>query len=124
MNTLAQRIKFAKRELTNLKTAHGRGIGNLKVYTKSINITHTGGSQLLNLVVDFSNSGVVYPFVQVFGSMNPNTYENNLDVLGAGYTNSGRTYKMMGTWRLGTGMNTIYIESTLPVSSVSYTWGR
>lgn len=123
MNLLVDRLKYAKRELTALKTAHKRGLGNLKVYTQEVTITHPGGSQLLNLVVNFDNTTVAYPFVRVIGSMN-SSYTYNLNVLGAGYTNNGKTYKMTGTFILNTGMNKIYVESTLPASSISYTWGR
>jgi hypothetical protein len=124
MNTLSQRLKFAKQELTNLKTAHGRGIGNLKVYSVPVKLNYTGTSEILNLVVNFVGSGVSYPFTQVFASMNSSTYEYNLSIWGAGYTNGGRTYKMMGDYHSWVGMNTIYVESTLPISSVTYTWGR
>ena len=35
VNLLSQKLKAAKKEITDLKTAHKRGFGNLKIYRES-----------------------------------------------------------------------------------------
>ena len=124
-NLLSQRLRNAKRELTNLKTAHRRGIGNIKIYTYDLQVTTTGqGTSIFNLVVEFSDSSVAYPFVQVWGSMKASDGDYNMSTLGGGYTNNGRTFKLMSRCWPEPEFDMVYIEAAAPISSVSYTWGR
>jgi hypothetical protein len=123
MNTLAQRLKFAKRELTALKTAHIRGIGNLKIYSKTVSIIPESGHTLLNIIVKFSESSPKYPFVQVFGMADTAT-TYNYTILGGGYSEDGKTFQASGIGLIREGKDLIYVESTSPINDVEYYWGE
>ena len=65
MNTLADRIKYVKQELTNLKTAHERGLGMVKIYSylySSPTVPATGNF-IVN--INFNQDFASYPMFQI-----------------------------------------------------------
>lgn len=64
-NLLTQRLKAAKRELTNLKTAHKRGRGLLKLYSYEGQATPADSTKIydITITVTFSNKFAKNPFV-------------------------------------------------------------
>lgn len=121
-NLLSLKIKAIKRELLALKTAHIKGIGNLKMYSRTINIGPSHGHTLLKIITEFEETSVPYPFVQVFGGVDSEN-DPTFDTLGGGYTNNGFTSITTGTGFVLQDVETIYIESTSPIKAVQYEWG-
>lgn len=121
-NLLTERLKFAKRELTALKTAHNRGIGNLRIYNKYCSELSTHLDQTLTITINFSTNFTAYPFFQVIqagGSIGQRDWTG----MDATYSNNG--YRVVVTvydinaWYMSFGF---YILSTAPVESVSYSY--
>lgn len=120
MNLLTTRLKNIKQELTNLKTAHQRGIGNLRVYNKYCEGLDTNLDQTLTITINFSTNYAAYPFFQVLkagGSL------GQVDFTGMDATYSNNGYRVVVTvydinaWYLSFGF---YVLSTAPVESVDY----
>lgn len=67
MNNLSQRLKYAKRELTALKTAHPRGLGNLRVYRRAETILSPSnmGAYEAKISGSFRSLFAPYPYAQV-----------------------------------------------------------
>lgn len=118
------KLKAAKRELLGLKTAHTRGLGNIRIYTTTIEIDptgHTSGIYFIDLVVDFDASFAAYPFVNFVPSMSQ-TNEYYFEPIGLDYSNDGRTLNVRGAWFYYQGTNYVKIQSTAPIVNWSYTW--
>ena len=125
MNTLSERLKYARRELTALKTAHPRGLGNLRVYRKSGSLTSPSGSRKdYNIIMDitFGASYKPYPFAQVIKGPDPGTvFLFNFEEFE--YTNSGMGVRVTASGRFNAGASMPYeILSLAPVASVSTQW--
>lgn len=121
MNQLSQRIKEAKRELTNLKTAHRRGIGNLRIYNKLCEGIYTGSTNPITITINFDSKFAPYPFFQImkngnFVSSDVFSVEVNVTYSNNGYTAVAIAYDTYA-WALSSGF---YILSTAPVTSVTY----
>lgn len=74
VDLLSQRLKAAKRELTNLKTAHSRGFGLLKVYKETIYFSQTELEEgyiysNASVTIKFSKEFPPNPFVYVLGDI-------------------------------------------------------
>lgn len=74
VDLLSQRLKAAKRELTNLKTAHTRGFGLLKVYKETIYFSQTELEEgyiysNASVTIKFSKEFPPNPFVYVLGDI-------------------------------------------------------
>lgn len=125
MNTLSERLKYARRELTALKTAHPRGLGNLRVYRKSVTLTSPGSSRAsYNIIIDitFGAGYKPYPFVQVIKGPSPGTIFL-FDIQEFEYTNSGMGARALAFGRCDPGASVTYeILSLAPVASVSSQW--
>lgn len=122
-NLLVQRLKFAKRELTALKTAHQRGLGLLKVYSKTIVIQPPSGSATFYwLTIDLEFSISNYPFIQMYLVENDisDTPTNTLPEFE--YTNGGNKaeYRLV-LQNTGTTYS-IRFNSTSPIASTNYSW--
>lgn len=128
-NMLVDRLKAAKRELTALKTAHKRGLGNLRVYTQKYEIPYAGHeSGLWNLIitVEFDNSFTAYPFVYLLptrlggsGFFAALLVQATIEYIDGGYgARMGTVYYHSAT------DNSFTVVSTAPVISVSYEWSR
>lgn len=125
MNNLSQRLKYAKRELTALKTAHPRGLGNLRVYRRSETAITPGTSGLYygTVTATFSSQFSPYPYVQaVLGPMPENV--NILQIEDFEYSSDGMGFTtIMGGWfTAGSIPITFEILSLAPVETVSIQW--
>lgn len=121
---LSKRIIAAKRELTALKQAHKRGIGNLKIYTKEVALNPSGhetGIWYINVSVNFDSEFAPYPLVN-FAAETNNAGESSVEVLGIDYGNNGYTLNARLFWIYEAGLDALYIESTSPISSSSVSW--
>lgn len=99
INILTNNIKDMKSELTNLKTAHDRGLGLLKVYLvqhlyEDDNI-YPPGTYVGTLTVEYPADCPPYPFAYFVspnrGNLPAYDFTTGMDVLGVTYTNNGRT---------------------------------
>lgn len=122
MNTLAQRLKFAKRELTALKTAHRRGLGNVKIYTYTYYFDDEG---IGTLTVKFSRKFAPNPFVYVVMSgeeQGPWYFGITNGTLGMRYTDGGYT-ALISTqifWGASGVYDRLVVYSTAPIESVNW----
>lgn len=124
INPLTMRIKAAKRELLALKTAHTRGLGNVKIYSSDITIDPTGHtSSFWDIVVsiNFDPSYVAYPFVNITPTISQNR-EHTLEVVGQDYSNGGYSLNAQFIWRYKAGANSIKVSATAPIIGYSYRW--
>ena len=127
INPLTMRLKAAKRELLALKTAHTRGLGNVRIYVRTENIDptgHTSGVWQLKFTIDFDPRFTAYPFVNVAPAMT-NSGGYTMELYEQQYSNNG--YSMVVTaywWRRTSSGNTYSIQfnSTSPIIGLSYTW--
>lgn len=124
MNTLADRIKAINKELTALKTAHKRGLGNLRIYSKEVEIDPTGhgsGFFFLEFTVNFDDRFGAYPFAYVNGRQ-PEDDSGAPGVMAFTYTNNGYSLKSSLVYTVSSLSAKLNIISTSPVKSVSYRW--
>ena len=121
-NIFSLKLKAIKNELLALKTAHIKGIGNLRMFSSSIKVVDSEDYSLLSIIVDFDSTSIPYPFVQVFGSVDANN-NPTFTTLGGGYANNGYTSITTGTGFVRQQIDTIYVESTSPITNIRYTWG-
>lgn len=61
-NSLVDRLRFAKKELTALKTAHLHGLNTLKVFRYDSEVRANDGS--VRFIVDFDKNFAAYPLVE------------------------------------------------------------
>lgn len=131
MNTLSQRLKYAKRELTALKTAHPRGLGNLRVYRRIETIVSPGNggggirAYEAKISGNFSSLFAPYPYTQVVLG----DYSEDVSLLNMQdfeYTNGG-----MGFATVASGFFTqpsvpinIVILSLAPVDGIEVEWSE
>lgn len=118
MNLLSQRIKEAKRELTALKTAHKRGLGNLIVFNKYCEEMSTHQSTPLTITINFDTKYAPYPLFQVMlsGSATRLFGGQNVSFSNNGYQATSVVYEDLAFF-MSYGF---YVLSTAPVESISY----
>lgn len=125
MNTLSQRLKYAKRELTALKTAHPRGLGNLRVYRRSETTLTPGerGIYSATITATFSPLFSPFPFAQaVIGPMPPQTGILRFEDFEYSSNGMGFTAILSGLFGAGVIPVTFEILSLAPVENVSVQW--
>lgn len=125
MNTLSERLKYARRELTALKTAHPRALGNLRVYRRSEVLTSTAGSrELFEILITlaFSTNYAPFPFTELVGGQMPSGV-GLFEVEEFEYSNDGMsaTAKASGLFNAGASMP-YEVLSMAPVVSISTQW--
>lgn len=124
-NMLVDRLKFAKRELTALKTAHTRGLGELKVFESQQTVSPTGHESwfwYLTINVEFDDRYAEFPFAYIVPRFS-NTMEYSMQAVGFTYTSShSARFKML--WIYASGTQYFTVISTAPIKSVSYTWSQ
>ena len=124
MNTLATKIKAMKRELTNLKTSHKRGLGNLKIYQRQVTIENPSSiPSYADIVINiqFDTDFTPYPLVQIIPAMlTDESY--SMDMVGMDYSNNGFRANARFVWKYVGGTNSFSVEATSPITSVNYTW--
>lgn len=126
MNILSQRLKYAKRELTALKTAHPRGLGNLRVYRRNETLVPpTGDRELyrITLHLTFEDQYAPYPFVQVVqGEQTPNVTAFEFEDFE--YDAGGLGVTVIATGLFGTGFPAMpySVLSLAPVENITAEW--
>ncbi|MBP5470025.1 MAG: hypothetical protein J6Z11_12365 [Candidatus Riflebacteria bacterium] len=124
VNLLSQKLKAAKKEITDLKTAHKRGFGNLKIYRQKqiIDVSGhpTGTYYILSVNVNFSSSFSAYPFVSII----PNAENYAQNIILQRYFNNGYSITQEFLWNTNSSLNSHFVEifSISPITSVSYNW--
>lgn len=125
MNTLSQRLKYAKRELTALKTAHFRGIGLVKVFSREVHVDlspYVGELGYIRITVDFDNSYVPYPLAQIIPKVTSSGIIVFSDALEIFYLNNGYSLRTRLTWAYsGSGISDFYVEALSPIADINYT---
>lgn len=126
INLLSQRIKSAKRELTNLKTAHKRGLGNLKIFKNEIIIDtsgHTSGIYFLTININFDQSFASFPLIKIYPTVT-NNFDYSAQLLEMDYINNGYTVRAEFLWLYNSSLpnQNMTVFSTSPISSSSYSW--
>ena len=132
VNLLSQRLKAAKRELTNLKTAHKRGLGTLKVYRTEHYFEDDGIEPPDNfrgtLRIKFSRSFAPYPFFYVVptasGSAPWYNTTYSIQVRGISFEDNGYTAVISGDIFYGSNylFEKVVIFSTAPIDSTTGNW--
>lgn len=127
MNTLADRIKAINKELTALKTAHKRGLGNLRIYSKKVEIDPTGHEAPrfwgFEVTIDFDNKFASYPFAYMLPTMSDSGATSVTQQRAFTYTNNGFTIRFKAIYYFSSvDSSSFTIISTSPVTSVSYRW--
>lgn len=124
MNNLSLRLKYAKRELTALKTAHLRGLGLVKVFSREVQLDlspYVGELGYIRVTVDFDSSFVAYPFVNIIPravSSGTRVFGDPLEIY---YTNAGYSLNTRMTWAYsGSGFTSFFVEAISPIDSVNY----
>lgn len=126
-NMLVDRLKFAKRELTALKTAHTRGLGLLKIYKTEFDYSQTGkpDGYIYNAVVTvkFSRDFAAYPFAYVLGDINRNSgiFWPSFEAEVVSFKDSGYTLVVSGRAVYATSENLrkVTAVSTAPIISLT-----
>lgn len=124
MNLLSRKIKDIKRELTAMKTAHARGLGNVIIYRRNVDVDPTGhqtGAHYLYVTIEFDRRFSSYPFAQIY----PKELENGdytMEIVGHDYSNGGYTMIAKLLWIYEEGTTSFTVESTAPTTSVNYSW--
>ena len=124
MNLLATKIRDIKRELTALKTAHTRGLGNVKIYQKIVQVDSSGhqtGAYYLNVTITFDRKFAAYPMAQFYPTMLTNG-DYTMKIIGLDYADSGYTMRAELAWIYEPGTASFTVGSTSPVDTVTYTW--
>lgn len=135
-NMLVERLKFAKRELTALKTAHTRGLGTLKVYRTEHYFADDGitpaNSYRGKLKIKFSRNFASYPFFYVDPTASGNdpwyypwySTTESIKIIGMYFEDNGFTGVVYGDiWYSTTSLyEKVVIYSTVPIESVTGSW--
>lgn len=126
VDLLSKRLKNAKAELTNLKTAHNRGLGLLRIYCAKHLYEDDDiwppGMFVGTITVDFPSDSPPYPFAYFVspnpGNLMPYDFTSGIDVLSVRYENNG--HRAIYECRIFYGSTDVY-ESTYYYSTVSPT---
>lgn len=126
VDLLSVRLKEAKKELTNLKTAHMRGLGLLRVYKKIYQLDSLGipdeYSSRVKLTVYFSTDFSPYPLFSIVPQVKGSTgYTISLLSDSINYIANGYVVDIDGRinrWD-SYGLTAFEIVSTSPIESVS-----
>ncbi len=126
IDLLSKRIINAKKELTNLKTAHTRGLGNVMVYhrTETMTSPNTGYTgYLITIEISFDPNFGAYPFAEVIAG--PEVDGTTLyRFLEFEYRNSGRQVAVVAYGIFYNPAVTVSYDifSLAPVTNVAVTW--
>lgn len=131
MNTLSQRLKYAKKELTALKTAHPRGLGNLRVYRRIETIVSPadGGGRIreyeAKISGNFSSLFAPYPYTQVVIGNSPEDV-SMLSMADFEYTSDGMGFATIidGLFTQPSVPITFEILSLAPVDGIEVEWSE
>lgn len=126
VDLLSVRLKEAKKELTNLKTAHLRGLGLLQVYKKICTLSsfsiEDDYSGRVRISIYSSNTFPPYPLLNIIPQVKGSTaFTISLLVDSTNYANNGYTLLIDGRvtrWD-SYGLTEFEIISTAPIDNIS-----
>lgn len=125
VNLLSKRLKDAKRELTNLKTAHTRGLGNLRIFSQRIDLDPTGHELnfwYIIIDIEFDHNYAEYPFAQATAGIDPVEKTWSAEPESITYT-SGYHAIFQFFWALRTdNASYCFIASSSPIVNISIEW--
>lgn len=127
VDLLSVRLKEAKRELTNLKTAHKRGLNSLVVFEYPLSISgYNDDVYTLSVTLNFDPNFTKYPFISCSPQCDPSTYISNADLISMDYTNNGMSAVYTFDWFALTTLDpyTILFKCSVPITSVEYRFIR
>ena len=127
VDLLSVRLKECKRELTALKTAHRRGLGELKILRYPLQISgYNDYGYSLSVVLNFDRSFTPYPFVSCTPQCDPGTYLTKCDLVSFDYTDNGRSAVFDFDWFALTSIDpyTLLFHSSVPIVDVEYNFTR
>ena len=126
VDLLSVRLKEAKRELTNLKTAHLRGLGLLKIYKKTYVLNDFGIQDStynrVRMTINFDYNFPPYTLVQLLTQIaGTSGFDMSLTVDSMNYTNSGYTLncECILIREDSQGLTSFFIVSTAPVRNLT-----
>lgn len=126
VDLLSVRLKEAKRELTNLKTAHLRGIGMLQLFTYniSLDVQDRVGFWDVAVVVNFKPGQSPYPFLEYIPIVNNDT-SNVIELIGMEFTNGGMSVLLQFEWLASDPyVDTIELYCTSDIESYTQEWSQ
>lgn len=125
MNLLSDRLKFAKRELTALKTSHARGLGNLKVYEYRYDMVVDPSYDFRSalITVTFDDKYAKFPFVSFSPTIDVETGLIWIRPVTFDYADDGRKarFSIRYLYLIDT-QNFFIITSTAPITNIDVEW--
>lgn len=124
-NLLVERLKYAKRELTALKTAHTRGLGMLRVYRRSVDLLSPSSAGYYRVTITATFSSLFAPFPYAQGVLGP--VPSNIVILQQEefeYSSDGKGFTSVISGYFFNGSIPIEYEilSLAPISNLNTQW--
>lgn len=126
VDLLSVRLKEAKRELTNLKTAHTRGIGMLQLYTAEVKLDVQGKTGIWDVAVTiyFKEGQSPYPFLEYIPIINNDT-SNVIELIGMEFAEDGMSVLLQFEWLNSTPqVDTILLYCTSQIGNYTQEWSQ
>lgn len=126
VDLLSVRLKEAKRELTNLKTAHLRGLGLLKLYTFTLDLDVQQRLGFWSIAVNIAlkPDQSPFPFIQWVPIVNNDT-SNVIELVGVQFSSDGMSVLYQFEWLASDPyVDTINLYSTSEISSYTQEWSQ
>lgn len=125
INLLSKRIKDIKRELTNLKTSHKRGVGNIKIFSQKVNVDVTGHESDFSyfyIVVNLNRNYAPSTFVNFYPIMDNDGLSSFSETIKMNYSDDGYSVRVLTIWSYEAGLSSFWIDSLSPIDSIDYYW--
>lgn len=126
VDLLSVRLKEAKKELTNLKTAHTRGIGMLQLYTSEVKLDVQDKTGIWDVAVTiyFKDGQSPYPFLEYIPIINNDT-SNVIELIGMEFAEDGMSVLLQFEWLNSTPqVDTILLYCTSQIDSYTQEWSQ
>jgi len=126
VDLLSVRLKEAKRELTNLKTAHIRGIGMLQLYTAEVKLDVQNKTGIWDVAVTiyFKEGQSPYPFLEYIPIINNDT-SNVIELIGMEFAEDGMSVLLQFEWLNSTPqVDTILLYCTSQIDTYTQEWSQ
>lgn len=126
VDLLSVRLKEAKRELTNLKTAHTRGIGMLQLYTSEVKLDVQDKTAIwdVGVTVNFKAGQSPFPFLEYIPVVMNDT-SNVIELIGMEFSSDGMSVLLQFEWLNSIPqVDTILLYSTSEIDSYTQEWSQ
>jgi hypothetical protein len=128
-NLFSQRLIYAKRELTALKTARERNASLMKIYESSGTVTPpSDGNYTLEITVHFTSDYAPYPFFNFRTKAVDFAWSDsgsNISVEMIDYTDNGHSMLIQVYYSVTEGYsNDFEVTSTAPIINITYNWSE